>query len=339
MRQQPPKPELQGRTARVRFFLAAPLLTLLLCTGLEPPAPPPPSFDICPCQGPSCDTTAHALRFGFYDEDLLNDYAGTLSRHLDLWGSTPAYLLWFIQIDDPFPATVVSENAFHGIRTIISMNLKSLVVSTARNDTLLNEISDGVWDSTLALFAKRAAAYHDTVYLRFGYEMNGNWFPWGSQPTSFVNAWQHTHDLFVRLGATKIRWVFSPGILWDNRSFEADIEPYYPGDKYVDIVSLDGYNFGDQYDQYHCWQGFGSIFSESLDKMQGFRKPMWITETACPVDGVRRPEWVQEMIDYLARNPCVQTIIWFSAHKPDEPNFRLEDEPVSWAILREWLAR
>ena len=85
-------------------------------------------------------------------------------------GTRPAYILWFLQINDQFPTSLVTNNAALGIKTVISMNIRSeRILDTVRNDTVLREIAAGIWDSTLTAFAKQAASMPTSVYLRFGY--------------------------------------------------------------------------------------------------------------------------------------------------------------------------
>lgn len=237
---------------------------------------------------------------------------------------------------------MVIGNAALGIKTVISMNLKSeRILDTSRNNQLLNEISQGIWDSTLSAFAQKAASMPASVYLRFGYEMNGNWFPWGKHPAEFIAAWNHAHGVFKQAGATNVEWIFSPGVLNGTMSPEKDLFSYYPGDSVVDIVGLDGYNFGDFTDRWgskHYWQDFRTIFERSLVAMKPFGKPVWITEVGCPSDE-RRPGWLGDLFMFMDNNPCVETMLWFNAHKTGEPDFRIESDAESVGKMREWLRK
>jgi hypothetical protein len=321
-----------------RMTLAGTALLVFSCATVDPPSPPARTTDLCPCIGADCTTLSPATRFGLYDEDFCGPYSSELDRHISLLGAVPAYASWFIQIDDTFPGAIISANSSRSINTVISINLMSLSLDSARNDSVLAEIAGGVWDSTLTVFAGRAVACGETVFLRFGYEMNGDWFSWGNKPQQFVAAWHHAHALFLAAGAHSVRWVFSPNILCAGQTFEHDILPYYPGDSEVDVIGVDGYNFGDGYDQWHSWTSFGDVVVPTLEKLKAFDKPRWVTETACPNDP-RRPAWIEDMTAYLDRNPCIEAVFWFSAAKPNEPDFRIESDSASLAVLRTWLRR
>ena len=291
------------------------------------------------CQGTSdANTLPNNRRFGFFSDRLYSNYSQNLDTLTALFGTKPAYVLWFQQIDDPFPVAVVSSNAGRNIGTVISLNLMSLQYSSQRNDTLLREIAQGAWDSTLAVFARQAKQVAVPVYLRFGYEMNGYWFPWGEKPADFVSAWNHVHRIFAQEQADNVKWVFAPGVLWGGMKAENGIMPYYPGDSLVDIVGFDGYNFGDDPATGHQWQSFIDIFGTALISMRDLKKPLWITEIGCPTDS-RRPEWLGDLFAFMDNNPCVETMLWFDMHKSGEPDFRLEADSASLAAMRNWLAK
>ena len=318
------------------LLTAAGFLAVLCLCGTEP-APPLPPLVICDGTS-SVNIHPNSRRFGFFSDKLYSDYSQNLDTFTTLFGVPPAYILWFQQIDDPFPENVVSLNAGRNICTVISLNIRSLTIDSLRNDTLLREIILGMWDSTFAIFARQAKKAAIPVYLRFGYEMNGNWFPWGEKPAEFVSAWIHAHRIFVQEQADNVRWIFAPGVLWGGMKAETDIMPYYPGDSVVDIVGLDGYNFGDDAATGHQWQSFAGIFGASLVAVRDLGKPLWITEIGCAADE-RKPEWLGQVLSFMDCNPCIDAMLWFDMCKNDEPDFRFEVDSASLAALRSWLLR
>jgi len=76
------------------------------------------------------------------------------------------------------------------------------------------------------------------IYVRTGWEMGGEWFPWGAQgnahPELFRAAFAHFADAFHAVsGRFKI--------VWDVVGDRGDMAPFWPGDQYVDVVSQDFY--------------------------------------------------------------------------------------------------
>ena len=321
---------------RCLFLVSFPALLLLLCIdcGRESPVPEP----LIVCSQSGSGATPNASRFGLFAPEMYQGYDACVDSLARAFGVRPGYYLWFQAIGDPFPTSVVVSNTLRSAATVISLSLSDTGADSLRNDTLLREITLGLWDSVLDVFADSAAATGVTIYLRFGYEMNGTWFPWGGKASWFIAAWNHAHALFALRGATNVRWLFAPGIVWDGLTVAADILPYYPGDSVVDGIGLDGYNYGDNYDQWHHWESFASVFATSLQGIKNLGKPLWITEIGCPTDP-RRPAWLGDLFTFMDENPCIEACLYFNAHKSGEPDFRLQSDTASLDRTRAWLAR
>lgn len=123
--------------------------------------------------------------------------------------------------------------------------------------------------STLATWNEQGV----DVFVRFGQEMNGSWYPWGQKPTEYIRAFRTVADAVHRV-ALKSVMVWSPnyagGYPFGNETYNAkpnDVDfptldtnhdgklttyddaytPYYPGDDAVDWVGLTLYNWGCHY--------------------------------------------------------------------------------------------
>jgi hypothetical protein len=85
------------------------------------------------------------------------------------------------------------------------------------------------------------------IYLRIGWEQNGNWYGWRvrneATRAAYVAAWRHVADLAHAYGAANamvIETVWSPSASYAN--YGLGEEASYPGDAYVDIVGPDAYS-------------------------------------------------------------------------------------------------
>jgi hypothetical protein len=281
------------------------------------------------------DTIPNAQRFGFFSSRLWQDYEINLRNEIKVFGAIPGYLLWYQQIGDDFPVRVAEYNANLGICTVINQDLRSDELSPLQNDLILKEIVNGKWDDFFRRFARQARDQNSKIYYRFGYEMNGDWFPWGKKSKLFVTAWKHVWKIFNKEKADNILWVFSPSVIYGQLSFEKDVLPYYPGDEFVDIVALDGYNFGDYHDDFHQWESFYKVFERSIQGLMSFGKPMWIAEIGCPSDP-RRTQWLQDFLEFFDSNRCFDVFFWFNENKKNEPNFRIDADAESQQIFRRW---
>ena len=80
--------------------------------------------------------------------------------------------------------------------------------SAARTDQprfALQKIIDGEHDAYIKRWAAAARDWGQPFFLRFNWEMNGDWFPWservnGNRSGQYVEAWRHVHDIFRGAG-------------------------------------------------------------------------------------------------------------------------------------------
>jgi hypothetical protein len=179
----------------------------------------------------------------------------------------------------------------------------------------LADLRSGVYDSYIRRFASEAAAWGHPFFLRFDWEMNGDWFPWGedingNSPGEFVRAWRHVHDIFKSAGATNATWVWCPYV---NRT--ESLTSLYPGDDYVDWTCLDGYNWGPNAALPRPWRSFSSLFDSAYRQIaDGIApdKPMVVGETASTEFGGSKAAWIEEMFKELpAEFPKIRGLLWF----------------------------
>ncbi|MBD3422548.1 MAG: hypothetical protein GF398_20725 [Chitinivibrionales bacterium] len=313
------------------------LIALSFCSSVNKGMQPPAAF--CECRGIQQREISkeNAERFGFFSSKLYKNYRENLKNEINIFGVTPAYALWYIDVGSSFPMDVCRANDGFHMKTVINHDIRSHRFTLNRNERMLADIARGEFDGYFRTFAREAAKFRRILYYRFGYEMNGDWFAWGEQPENFKKAWRRVHLIFHQEGAHNVEWIFSPGVLWQNRTFKDDILVYYPGDDVVDIVGLDGYNFGDHHSEYHRWESFEQVFAKSLVGIARFNKPIWIAEVGCAADA-RRSEWMKNFFRFIDRNPCIEVFIWFNDNKQHEPNFRLDADSATLEAFRQWVS-
>ena len=172
-----------------------------------------------------------------------------------------------------FPTGPMENIRTHGAIPVFSWSSQSIPSSSSEPDFQLSDVIAGTYDSYIREFAEDARDWGHPFFLRFNWEMNGNWFPWsegvnGNQPGEYVAAWRHVHDIFTSVGATNVTWVWCPNID-PGAKFQA-VDSLYPGDEYVDWTGLDGYNWGPKKGG---WTSFDHLYRSTYDA---------ITETIAP---------------------------------------------------------
>lgn len=182
-------------------------------------------------------------------------------------------------------------------------------------------ISRGKYDNYIDSWAHGAKSYGNELWIRFGHEFNGNWYPWSmsannKKSKNYIEAFRHIHDRFKKAGADNVRWIWCfnaesvPDTDW-NDPLRA-----YPGDGYVDMISIDGYNFGNTTPNSR-WMSFREIFGEPYSRVTGkFKKPVMIGEVGCASSGGDKADWIRGMDRAIrTRFPKIQGLVWFEAVK------------------------
>lgn len=200
-------------------------------------------------------------------------------------------------------------------------------------------ITAGNYDAYLTQWGVALAAWGKPVMLRYGHEMNGNWYPWadgvnGNTPGDYAAAWRHVHDIVDAAGATNVSWVWSPNIPYTGSTPLAGL---YPGGAYVDVVALDGYNWGTSA-AWSTWQAPSALFDAGLAQLRALApgKEIIIAETASAEAGGSKSEWNTALVAYLAKQSDVTGFVWF--HYLKESDWRINSSTTSTKALAKALA-
>jgi mannan endo-1,4-beta-mannosidase len=203
----------------------------------------------------------------------------------------------------------------------------------------LRRIVAGAFDPYLRRAALEAASSGRPVLVNLAPEMNGSWFNYGAgingnTPQLYKAMWRHVVSIFREAGAENVRWVWSPNVYGNGRI--RPFAPFYPGDEWVDVVGLDGYNWGHSWKT--AWEGFDHIFQPSYAAMERLtRKPLIISETACAERGGNKASWITNMGRLLlTRMPRVRAIVWFNRVK--ERDWKISSSPYAEAAFRRLVA-
>jgi beta-mannanase len=202
----------------------------------------------------------------------------------------------------------------------------------------LDRITAGDFDPYLRRWADGLRAFGRPVLLRFAHEMNGDWYPWaegvnGNGPGDYVAAWHHVRGVVTGAGASNVSWVWSPNVPYTG---SVPLPGLYPGAGAVDVVGLDGYNFGTS-QSWSSWVRPDVLFGPGLAQLRQLAPgvPVVISETASSELGGSKADWVRSLFSYLAVQPDVTAVVWF--HFQKETDWRLDSSSASAAAVREAL--
>jgi len=220
-----------------------------------------------------------------------------------------------------FPTPEMEEIRRHGSIPFFSWASQSTPTSLDQPDFQLSDVIAGTYDSYIREFAEAAKAWGHPFFLRFNWEMNGNWFAWmegvnGNQPGEAVTAWRHVHDIFAEAGATNASWVWCPNVDPDNAL--RDLASLYPGDAYVDWTCLDGYNAGTNPHESDHWRTFDQLYSSTYKEITETiapSKPMIVGEVGSTEYGGSKASWIEDMLTTLpVEYPRIRGLLWFEKY-------------------------
>jgi hypothetical protein len=141
--------------------------------------------------------------------------------------------------------------------------------------------------------------------------------------------------LFRRAGATNVVWVWSPNVV-DARS--VPLEAMYPGDPYVDLIGVDGYNGGTDVPSRGGWRSPQQVFQPTLDALARLAPAtrVIVNETASSEQGGSKAHWIAQLVRYVQADPRLAGFVWFNFVK--DTDWRVQSSPASVEALRAALA-
>jgi hypothetical protein len=144
------------------------------------------------------------------------------------------------------------------------------------------KIADGSHDGWIRARADAFEAFGDPIFLTFHHEPENDVSHFGS-PQDFARAFRHIVSIFRDRGADNVAFVWTMMSWSFNPRSGRDPNAYYPGNRYVDFVGADGYNWypgkpGTE------WTTFREIFRDVNRWSIRHRKPWMVVEYGCQED-------------------------------------------------------
>ncbi len=265
--------------------------------------------------------------------------AAELAEVSSLAGEAPSIILSYKDFNQTPPLAELDAVRSRGALTLLTWEPWTWGGGVSQPAYSLDRIAAGDFDPYLRQWGQSLANWGHPVMLRFGHEMNGDWYPWseqvnGNSPGDYVAAWRHVHDVVTAAGASNITWVWNPNVpYWGSTSLTG----LYPGPGYVDAVALDGYNWGTSA-SWSTWLSPPQLFDDGLFQLRSLApgKQILIAETSSAEQGGSKPEWNTALISYLASQGDVTAVMWFHFNK--ETDWRINSSTSSADALKQALA-
>jgi beta-mannanase len=247
-------------------------------------------------------------------------------------GRRPEMVLWFEDFAAGPPVREIRRVTATGAMPVVTWEPWVWRTDRQRDaDALMPQIAAGEHDAHLTAWADALAGTQSPVMIRLAHEFNGDWYPWsptgGTSSEVYVDAWRHVHDLFQVREATHVQWMWAPDAA---NSTDHALEAWYPGDAYVDIIGIDGYNWGIT-QPWSRWMPPTEIFAPTLGEVRQIAdKPVLIAEVGCAEAGGDKAHWIGEFVEWLTAED-VTGFVWFEHDK--ETDWRIRSTPRSAAAM------
>lgn len=241
-------------------------------------------FIIFPC-------STHAFVFGLKSTDNTVENLAHIEKNYSLY----LPLVGFIY--DPWEKQDVVAELEKMAQQLWNQRIYHLSISP--NQFSAEAVANGAFDAQYTAFFKTIKRLKLKVIFRTMHEMNGGWYPWGSNPEMFKKAWIHVWNLSRSLGLNQSDILFDFSVNhWDmptlwKPSQQAQLiqckpgkachhfEDYFPGGEYVDIVGVTFYNRWKATSN-RLWKSPDQILNDperkTLERLKALGKPLFIDE-------------------------------------------------------------
>jgi hypothetical protein len=263
-------------------------------------------------------------------------FGAFVNRSGDAWASvaefqhTLGYRLTIVHHYRPWSIT-----SYRIDRTAMAHRQVPMISWSPGGTTTAAAIVSGSQDRLIARTARDMKRLHKKLFVRLAYEMDQ---PPGhpryiGKPRQTVRAWRHVVRIFHRVGAKNARFVWC-AIAANFKAGHA--QAYYPGDRWVNWIAADGYNW---YPAKHAWAGYRSIFSSFYHWAKRHGKPLMIAETGSMEDphaAGRKAHWLTRARKWVHAHGHIKALVYFDSVSPEGYDFRVQTSGSSFKAFRRW---
>ncbi|MGE5542992.1 MAG: glycosyl hydrolase [Bacillota bacterium] len=230
-------------------------------------------------------------------------------------------VLHYLYVGSDFP-TEGMRNAFERGQLIeLTMQVATLDNGNANLRNANFDLLDGRLDEAIRRFARGAKEFGHPFLFRLNNEMNTDWAQYSGVCTLndvdiYTKVWCRIYRIFDEEGVDNAIWVFNPnGRNYPPMNWNRGV-CYYPGNGFVHLIGLTGYNTGDYYYSVtrEHWVSFRQIYDPIVAECRKLyaRFPWLITEFACSSVGGDKAQWIDDMFAALPGYPEIRGAVWWS---------------------------
>lgn len=264
-----------------------------------------------------------SFAFGIYTDNAEGKGIDeTIPSIEDRTGYTFEIVLDYVHLGTAFPAEYMEKARSAGKTVELTYQITDCNNEKLYDRSALLSVWRGEYDEEIREFARAAAGFGHPFLFRLNNEMNSDWTSYSGvvnlcDPEIYTGAWRRIHDIFDEEGATNAIWIFNPNDIDYPPCCWNTFTAYFPGEKYVDMIGLTGYNTGTYYADVtgEKWRTFSEIYTGLTAEYKAvFKGYDWIiTEFACSGYGGDKSEWITDMFARIKDYPDIKAAVWFSS--------------------------
>lgn len=283
-------------------------------------------------RGPAMADLASRCRFGAWSATG----AGLVADHLALEELVQARLPVFSW----FQRGGWDQDAAARIASIDPADPYDSLVAWEAWDLRFDEVLSGARDDFFRTYAAAAGSYPGRVVVRLFHEPNGDWYPWslasGSGMVATAHQWQQAWQrivAMVRERVDNVEFMFCPS---SEDVGGTPMEEYWPGPEWVDVIGVDGYNWGWHPDG-SPWLTAEQVIEPMYRRLTALHPTAEFTvgEIGCAAH-TNKAQWHEHLFT-SQEFPRLTQVAFF--HEAKEHDWRLDSDQATLDVVRRHLAR
>ncbi len=232
------------------------------------------------------------------------------------------FALHYVTLSPNFPKAELEKMYQEGKFAELTLQISNHANGDLFGDNPNFDVYDGKCDETIRSFARGAKEFGHPFLFRLNNEMNSDWVNYSgvaalSDPDIFVANWRRIYEIFREEGVDNAIWIFNPNAEECPPAHFNSYLAYYPGDEYVQMIGLTGYNTGTHYAEVYMerWRTFEEIYQKPYEEyMTQFSEfPFIITEFASSSVGGDKAGWITDMFASLKKYKNIKLALWWSS--------------------------
>ena len=282
---------------------------------------------------PMPSTTKNSKPWGVIDGWTVTSIKNFITKT----GVKPNYVVRFVHWgnENQFPKDMADYAKRNNMTLVIFWEAMNYNWSMSQNNGTYSydNILKGKFDKYITAFAAECNKYNANVIIIPFEEVNGNWYSWSgsmysNSPAKFKQSFAYLKTKFKAAPKVKFGWAINSNSVPETS--RNSIEQYYPGDENVDIVGIDGFNFGDP------WVTYDEIFNAPLAKLEKYNKPIMLFSVST-MEGASKASWVRNAITKINQRNTITGWIWFNERK--ERNWSVWSDTQTLSTFKQLMVR